>query len=284
MRVIHPSECPDIGPICEVRDEPPQQHDQMFYVSEVRPIVEYQLLESLSVELQLPFRVSATTVRYLRLDDTPFEPDYPNIHHRNETLLGLGDPWLSARGIIEVGGFGFGGRVGVTLPLGRTEENPFALGAAGLEHQHVQFGTGTFNPLLGLDVSRVVGPVVLRGYAQAQLSLYENTKGYRAGTRILGGVEAGGVWNQLQLSAGLDAFNEAPERWDGVIQQDGNLGRTDILVGASVVYSLGLFNLSVGVKVPVYQHIIQSDDHDGGQLSYPGIINLGVQRTFDIGT
>ena len=26
-----------------------------------------------------------------------FEPDYENIHHRNETLFGPGDPWLLGR-------------------------------------------------------------------------------------------------------------------------------------------------------------------------------------------
>ena len=282
MRIVHPSHCPDIGPICQVRPEPPQLHDQVFYVTELRPILEYQALDRMSVELQLPLRLSVTTVRYLRLDGTPFEPDYENIHHRNETLVGPGDPWLSARGSLEVGGFELLGRLGVTLPVGRTEENPFALGAAGLPHQHVQFGTGTFNPLLGLEIARGFGGVQLRAHGQAQLSLYENRHGYRAGTRILGGVEVGGqVWQGLHVAGSVDVFSEAPERWDGVIQQDGNLGRTDVLAGASLAYPVGGFALSLGLKVPVYQHIIQTEEHPS-QLSYPAIVNLGVQRTFDL--
>lgn len=173
VRVVHPSRCPDIGPICDVRDEPPQQHDQLFYVSEPPPVLE-----------------------------------------------------------------------------------------------PVQFGTGTFNPLLGLDVARALGPVAVRGYSQAQLSLYENRHGYRAGTRILGGAELSGrVWRDLQISGDVDVFNEAPERWDGLIQQDGNLGRTDVLLGASLAYPVGGFNLNVGVKVPVYQHVIRSADHEGGSCA-----------------
>jgi hypothetical protein len=284
VRVVHPSHCPDIGPICQVREEPPQLHDQMFYVTELRPILEYQAFDHLSAELQVPLRLSATTVRYLRLDGTPFEPDYENIHHRNETLVGPADPWLSARAQVDVAGFLVTGRLGVTLPLGRTEENPFALGAAGLPHQHVQLGTGTFNPLIGLEIARPLGALQLQAYGQAQLSLYDNRHGYRAGARILGGVEVGGrVWQDLHCAGGVAVFSEAPERWDGVIQQDGNLGRTDVLVGASLAYPAGGFTFILGFKMPVYQLIIQSEDpHGSGQLTYPGIINLGVQRVFDL--
>ena len=44
----------------------------------------------------------------------------------------------------------------MTLPLGRTVEDPFALGDMGLPHEHSQFGTGTF------------GFVAARGLAQSR--------------------------------------------------------------------------------------------------------------------
>jgi hypothetical protein len=31
----------------------------------------------------------------------------------------------------------------MSLPIGKTEENPFELGDRGLSHQHIQFGSGT---------------------------------------------------------------------------------------------------------------------------------------------
>ncbi len=30
MNVVHRSDCPDIGPVCAEREEPPQLHDQQF--------------------------------------------------------------------------------------------------------------------------------------------------------------------------------------------------------------------------------------------------------------
>ncbi len=278
---MHAEHCPDIGPICQQRDEPPQVHDQMFYVGELRPTFELGLGDTFSLELQAPIRLSATTVKYRRLDGTEFDPDYVNIHHRNETLAGLADPSVSVRAVWKLGGVVVGGRLGLTLPLGKTEENPFALGRKGLEHQHLQFGSGTFNPKGGIELAYPLGRFQLRGYGQTQLTLYENAKGFRAGHRFAGGVAGDGrVVGELRGALGVDLSNEQPERWAGRIEQDGNLGRTDFLVGASLAYPLGTFMLTLGVKVPVYQHIIVSADHRGGQLSYPAIVTVGIQRIF----
>ena len=93
VRVVHDSVCPDIGPICDVRPEPPQIHDQRFYVTELRPVVEYGITNWLSAELQLPLKLSKTTIKYRTLEGASYNPDYQPIHHRNETLVGLGDPW-----------------------------------------------------------------------------------------------------------------------------------------------------------------------------------------------
>ena len=282
VRVVHPSHCPEIGPICAVRDEPPQLHDQVFYVTELRPTFEYQVLQSLSAELQVPLRLSATTVVYRRLDGTLFEPDYENIHHRNEILVGPGDPWLTGRISHRIGELALSGRAGLTIPLGRTEPDPFALGEQGLPHQHVQFGTGTFTPIAGLELAYPIGPLSARAHGQAQLSLYDSAYGYRAGTRLLGGVEVGGVLGgALRVGATADVFHEEPERWSGAIHQDGNLGRTDVLAGATLALPLGDFVLSASVKIPVFQHVVQAGP-ETGQLTYPAIGSIGLQRVFDL--
>ncbi|HLL55897.1 MAG TPA: hypothetical protein VK447_20205 [Myxococcaceae bacterium] len=286
IHLVHREDCPEIGPVCQTRDEPPQLHDQNFYIAELRPILEYGLLDGLSLELQLPVRLHRSTIQFERLDGTPFVPDYESIHHRNETLFGLADPWLSARGTWQLGDVRVTGRLGVTLPIGATVPDPFALADEGLAHQHVQFGTGTFNPVLGADASRRFGEVDLRAYGQAQLMLYENRYRYRAGNRfatgVLGTLPLGGGF-RVSLSA--DVVNEQPERWSGVIRQEGNLGRTDVLVGASLAVPLGGYALTLGAKVPVYQHIIHVEhagDHDPGQLTYPALVTFGLQRTFDL--
>lgn len=70
--------------------------------------------------------------------------------------------------------------IGVSLPTGRTEEDPWALGAQGLRHQHIQFGTGTVDPVVRLDYSRLADPVGFLVSTSLQTPAYENSEGYRA--------------------------------------------------------------------------------------------------------
>ena len=284
MHVVHSEYCPDIGPICNQRAEPPQLHDQRFYVGELRPIVAFGVTKAFAAEAQIPVRLVKTTIQFRRLDGTPFDPDYENIHHRNETLFGVADPWLLGRVTGIIGKIGVTSRAGLGLPVGSTEENPFERGRAGLPHQHIQFGTGTFYPVFSLDVGTAVERLRFGAYGQAIVFVYENGYGYRAGNRYSGGL-AGDVEvvKDFRVGIGADLLNEQPERWGGVVQQDGNVGRTDGLVGGMVSYKFGSVVAAASVRVPAWQHFIEtSHDHNGdpGQLTYPAIINLSVATTF----
>ncbi len=282
--VVHPEACPEIGPICRQRAEPPQQHDQRFWIAELRPIVALGLTRTLGVEAQLPVRVVGTTIQFRRLDGTPFSPDYANIHHRDETLFGVSDPWLLGRASGVVGDLRVTTRAGLGIPLGSTEEDPFARGRGGLPHQHIQFGTGTFYPVFAVDVGLPLGRVGLGGYGQALVFVYENGNGYRSGNRYAAGVSGDvEVVPKLRVGLAADVLNEQPERWGGVVQQDGNVGRTDLLAGAAVSYAFGKVVTSLSFKMPVWQHFIEASDTHGkdpGQLTYPGIVNLAVQTSF----
>jgi hypothetical protein len=284
-RVVHLSRCPELGPICRVRDEPPQYHDQRFFLAELRATLELGLTDRASVQLQLPLRLTRTTIALRREDGTPFEPDYENIHHRDETLFGPGDPWLSGRLFATLAGTDLAARAGLTLPLGRTEPDPFALGDAGLAHQHVQLGTGTVDPLLGLDAARRLGRVDLRGYSQARLTLYRNRAGYQAGHQLQAGLEGGlALEGGPRLALAVDVAHERPERWGGVVRQDGNLGRTDVLVGAGVRFALGETTVALDAKVPVYQRFLAAggDPDEVGQLTYPLLLNLTLARSAQV--
>lgn len=148
LRVVHESRCPDIGPVCRERDEPPDMHDKLIRISELRPVVEYGLTDRVGLRLQAPFKRIHTAITYRRLDGTAFVPDWEGIHHRAETLAGLTDPWLTARLSGSLGGWDLAGRFGLSIPLRRTEPNPFNAGLEGRAQQQLHFGTGTVNPVL----------------------------------------------------------------------------------------------------------------------------------------
>jgi hypothetical protein len=278
VNVVHQARCPDIGPICQERAEPPQLHDQQFRLLELRAGLGVGITDRLGIELQLPLKLDKTSVEYRRVDGTAFTPDYPSIHHRDETLVGIGDPWLLGRVGWALGDVATLVRLGVSLPLGSTEPDPFALGEMGLPHQHVQLGTGTFDPILSLEASWRPGDAwLLRWTSQAQLALYENDDGYRAGRRYGMGLEGRrSLRSWLDLGLTADVVSESAERWHGEVKQEGNLGRTDVLVGMRALWKLGAYLLLADVKVPVWQHLQESGE-EAGQLSYPVIVSLGVQ-------
>jgi hypothetical protein len=260
-------------------DERPYLHDLRLHLFELRLFTDVVLHENVALEVQLPVRVTATSIVFRRLEDgSAFVPAEGNLHHRTETLLGLGDAWLQARGQLTLGGFHLAARLGVTLPLGTTEENPFALGDAGLPHQHLQFGTGTFNPLSGLEVARAFGPVTVSAFGQAVWMAYQNPKGYQAGHRITATLRGDVKLGPVRPLLGVDVLHEEPERWDGAIQQDGNLGRTDFLVSAGLTANLSDDTaLTVLARVPFAHRFIHGSEHE--QLTYPVVLSVMISST-----
>jgi hypothetical protein len=276
VHVVHEAGCADPSSCEEVPIQPLYLHDQRLYPLELRLAAEYGVSELFGVEAQLPVRVVRTSIEYATPGGAPYQPLDEGVHHRDETLAGLGDPWLLLRFGARVEDWWLAARPGVSLPLGKTEENPFALGDRGLEHQHVQFGSGTVDPVLVLEASGALTPVTLEAFAQGQASLYENSHGYRAPWRIYGGVSVGTVLaGDFHGSLGADAFHEAADRWDGEMRQDGNLGRTELLATAVFTQVLGATELTLTLRAPVWRHIVEGDE-PAGTLSSPLTVALGV--------
>jgi thiol-disulfide isomerase/thioredoxin len=256
-------------------------HDQRISLGELRMAAEVGVAEDVGLALSIPLRMVDTTIRYLDGGGQEVAIAADDLHHRNETLVGVADPWLLGHWHRAMGAWSFDLRGGVSLPLGRTEDDPFALGDAGMRHQHIQFGTGTINPVVGVEVDRNLGPLAVRAFALTQQVLYENGKGYRSGDRYSGGLGAVSPLGtrRWQFEVGGEVVGETAEEWNGVRHEDdGNRGRVDVLAAAAVGRALGAgFNGFLGVKVPVYTHVV------GGQLDYPVVIELGVARMFELG-
>jgi len=279
LTVVHEAGCADVSACSEVPVQPRYLHDQDLWPAELRATGEVGLTDATGVEVQLPFRLTRTTIRYRAPDGSPYTPLDPDVHHRNETVAGLGDPWLTVRYGTTLAGTLVTARAGTTIPLGRVQDDPFVLGARGQRHQHIQLGNGTFDPVLGLDLSRTVGPLQLSGYGQTQLTLYENGKGLRAGNRVFAGLQGGTrLFGATSGALGLDVLHDAAERWGGRVQQDGNLGRSELLAGASLTHLFGRSLLSLLVRVPVYRHIV-SGDEPPGTLSSPLMLSLVASHT-----
>ncbi len=186
VHVVHESGCRDTLNCSEVPVQELYLHDQRLYPVELRLTAEYGISETFGLELQVPFRSVTTSVEFTRPNGSPYQPLDADVHHRDETLVGPADSWLLLRIGTVFQGWWLAARPGVSLPLGRTEEDPFELGDSGLRHQHIQLGSGTLDPVLVVEASRKLGELELGIFAQAQASLYENRHGYRAPWKVNG--------------------------------------------------------------------------------------------------
>jgi thiol-disulfide isomerase/thioredoxin len=268
----------------EILDEAqgPLRYESRFVLIETRLNASLALTPWLAVEGSMPYRVIDVDITYrdpATGAEVPLQGEA--IHARDETLHGIGDPSLALHVAEELGEFRIHGRLGTSLPLGRTEENPFLLGMIGQHHQHVQLGTGTFIPMVAVEVQRRAGEVTLGGFALMHASLYENGEQYLAGDRYSAGLSASSALGTrgFTFSAAAEVHTETAEEWNGITYEDeGNAGRTDVLVGGAVAWRplahAGLA-LVADVKVPVYSRV------DGPQLDYPLVMAVSVVGTVE---
>jgi thiol-disulfide isomerase/thioredoxin len=257
------------------------RYDADLALVETRLTAELALRSWLAVALALPYRAIDVGVAYRDpATGAPVMSQQAGIHARDERLHGIGDPSLTLHGARELASFRFHARLGTTVPLGHTEEDPFLLGQIGQEHQHVQFGTGTLIPFVALEAQRSFGPVTGAAWGIAQLSLYDNDHGYRAGDRYSAGVNASSSLGTKAFTFGVSSavHTETAETWQGIVHIDeGNAGRLDVLAGGSVAWRPAPgFAVLASVELPVYS------DVTGPQVDYGIVGGLGLVTSFDL--
>lgn len=245
-------------------------HVQQLTIAETTAVAARGFRGGFGLELVTFLRRIDSRIRFEDAERRPIVLPGGDIHHRNETLVGPGDPWLLGVVGRQGGPLSLALRAGVTIPLGRTEENPFELGRRGLTHQHIQFGTGTWDPLAGASVGRRFGEVVGTASVLARLPVSANDHGYHAGRRVQAAVGAdrrlAGAW---RIQAGIDYGRESAETWNGIVEEEGNLGRSDLMLSVGLARIFGRRALVLTAKVPVRTRA------NGAQVDYPAILVLG---------
>lgn len=277
----HEEACPEIGPGCATMPVPPEWHDLRLFFGELRLHTDYGITDWLAADLTWSLRIVRTDYRLLdAATRQPIEyPFGPDIHHRTETLVGPSDPWLGLKVTVAPGPWSFRLRAGATLPVGSTVENPFALARDGKVHQHVQLGSGTVDPFAEVAASRRFGGTSVEAWLLGKAALYRNRHDYQAGNQLLGGVRASSDLGtaRWRFVLGLLAYHEEAERWSGVVEDEGNLGRTDLIAETQVAWLFAdRFALTLGLRVPVATWAT------GAQLNTPAIADVGLSRAFDL--
>ena len=227
----------------------------------------------MGLEIEMPYREVRVEAEFEGSDGERLE-DFVSLHHRTETISGVGDINLLGRfrllRPVEGSGWILDALAGVSLPTGDIEPDPFELGEQGHRHQHIFFGTGTYDPLVGLEMYRPSSSVPIAGWLRLRTPVYENSFGYRSGARVSTGM---GVNPSLGLKlwsflGQLELYHEEPSRWHD--RNARNSGRTDLNANLGVFWAPSAdWNLHVVVKIP------ENLSARGGQLELSPIVSVG---------
>ena len=257
-----------ISPDRKVIDVPLHRHHVTLNVFRVDVGLKYHLSSQWMLEVNVPYETKIQEATIEEIEQvTPAELEAiirnRDNHHRNETYIGLADADIllgyHTRGFLRENDF-LMGRIGTTIPFGKTEEDPWKLGDAGLEHLHIQFGTGTFNPMADLHYSLplykgVGASVSIRG----KFPFYENNKTYRGSRELTYTASLNyRLNNWLSFQTGYFGFYQSYAYWAG--EQDINTGLRFSMasVGASVATPYNI-PLSVRVMFPLSQETLYDD-------------------------
>ncbi|PCH98359.1 MAG: hypothetical protein COB85_01640 [Bacteroidetes bacterium] len=188
-----------------------------------------------------------------------------DIHHRGETYNGISDlrlfaahrfnKFLGDKARLDVA-------IGTSLPLGKTEKNPLLAGQRAEKHLHIQFGTGTFDPLIELHyVTGLSKRVSLALFTINKVPFYVNNHDYQGPLETTSGIGLGvSLSKWLSLRASFANFSQSQAKWNGVKDPNSGLISFNGTIMVSFKLLKGL-SITPGYRFPIYQQTV-SDEGD----------------------
>lgn len=260
----------------------PADHDLTFLLMQAVFDASYSFTDRIIGSVRVPLKLTVIEARFHDHHGNLLPDSFESIHHRDETLFGLGDMVIDTTFRVlspeERAGHHLQITAGLSLPTARIEEDPYVRGRAGLSHQHVQFGSGTFDPMLGVSYSYIFEKWQLLAFVNGKAPLYENRNGYREGARYAVGLGAKADFGLRHWAFLIqhEYRREESSRWK---ESPAELtGRSEALIGGGVFWSPDPYwTLNAQVHIPYYQ------EADLGRVDIPFVFAFGVSRSFPKG-
>ncbi|MEE2758278.1 MAG: hypothetical protein VYA30_16585 [Myxococcota bacterium] len=241
--------------------------------------VSYVFTQRVELSLAIPLRLVRSSVDFLDQAGRKLN-GFESIHHRNETITGVDDLRLEVRHRLltpaSLDTLRLDVKYGISFPVAAIEPDPFELGRRGRRHQHVFFGTGTFDPLAAVQIEYGFGEFVLGGETEWTGSLYANRYGYRGPISLTQRVAIGSSFGTTTWfpSLGTELFKEFPARWSNEVAE--NSGRLEV---SPMVALRAAATRWVSVMASVKKPFILSAQST--TLHVPLIVMLSVQTAVD---
>lgn len=257
-----------LSPDGQVIDVPLHYHKVNLDFIRTELALEYTVATNWTVWLRIPYDVKMQTASVAFVDPvTEYEKEAilrnRDIHHRTENYTGFSDlrllaarrfiGFLSPKGRLDLA-------LGSSLPVGKTEENPLVLGREGKKHLHIQFGTGTFDPLLELHYAiGISNRLSFAFYTMNKISLYQNSKSYRGPFETTTGFSFGYKatrWLTPRLT--FANFSQSRAKWDGEKDPNSGLVSWNLTGNLTFRFKKGL-TITPGYRYPVAQQALSGE-------------------------
>ena len=275
-----------LSPTGEIVNAPLHRHRVALSTYRIDVGLQYLLNDRWTLQANVPYAVRDQEASIEWLDPVSPEEEQAilrsrDIHHRDETYTGLADSDLflgyKTHGLFKTDDILFA-RLGTTIPTGRTEENPWKLGDAGIEHLHIQFGTGTFNPTVSLQYSL---PFYQRGSVNAStrgtFPFYENSKTYRGPVELSYTIGwRYRLFDWLSFNGNYLGFYQSAAAWDGERDINTGLRYSMAALGVSLATLDGI-TVSANVMFPLTQQTLY-DESDA--IEFGNLVSLTTTYSF----
>ena len=270
----------------EVVEAPLHRHRVTLSTYRIDVGVQYLLSDEWSLQANLPYAVKNQEASIEWIAPVSFEDKQAilrsrDIHHRNETYTGFSDAELflryKNRGFFKTDDV-LSAQLGITIPIGKTEENPWELGDIGIEHLHIQFGTGTLNPIANLQYNLpLYQGLTMTASARGMLPFYENSKTYR-GSADLGWTVGFSyrLFDWLSFSGNYLGFYQSSAAWAG--ERDINTGlRYSMAAFGMSLATLEVISVSANVMFPLTQENLYDE---GDAIEFGNLVSLTTSYLF----
>jgi hypothetical protein len=196
-----------------------------------------------------------------------------------ETFSGMGDTsvlgWYRLRPIEQ---WYVVVNVGASLPTGKTETPRFREeleGGSLVPMSRLQRGSGTFDPLFGLNVARRFQPATIFGSIAARTPVAENDDGLQTGAswEINTGVARDVGTSRVSALARVGWLHREQDSFQGTPVLVGGGNWLYVTPGLAAQIGKGI-NVQAEVKIPVYRSLANT------QLDSSAIFQFGISRAF----
>ena len=278
---------------------PQHRHHVILNIYRVDIGVKYLLGSQWLLEANLPYESKVQDANVEKIEGVKYKPDEweaikenGRIHHRNATYTGLTDSEVLLGhfriGILTEKDY-FMGRVGTSIPFGKTEKDPWKLGEMGKEHLHIQFGTGTFNPIVDLHYSLpIYKGLATNTSLRAKLPFYENSKTYRGSNELTYSAGVSYRPNKwVSFQGGYLGIYQSFARWNGEIDKNTGLLFGMASFGTSITTPFNV-PLSLSLLLPLHQKTLYDDSdafvdgqyEESDAFEFGPLVSLTVMYSF----